>query len=67
LRSLDELPPLAELSALEDLDPQLDLPVADALEIVPGAEQDSGVSAANTDAYAAALPSGLLAGHDAPP
>ncbi len=69
LRSLDELPPLAELSALEDLDPQLDLPVADAEEIVPGAEQDGGVSALSTaDAYAPALASGLSAGpHDAQP
>jgi segregation and condensation protein B len=63
LRSLDELPPLADLSALEDLDPQLDLPVADAGQIAPGAEEDGGVNAAsNTDAYAAAAPSGHLAG-----
>lgn len=29
LRSIDELPPLAELKAMVDLNPQLDLPVAD--------------------------------------
>jgi len=63
LRSLDELPPLVELSAFEDLDPQLDLPVAGAGQSAPGAEEEGGVSAvANTSAYAAAAPSGLVAG-----
>jgi segregation and condensation protein B len=58
LRNLDELPPLAELRALEDLDPQLDLQVA-------GDEPSAG-PAANADGYAAAAPSGLVAGpHDA--
>jgi segregation and condensation protein B len=50
LRSLDELPPLAELRLLEDLDPQLDLPVTSALEGAP----------ANADDYAGAAPSGLV-------
>jgi segregation and condensation protein B len=42
LKALDQLPPLAELKSLEDLDPQLALPelvsvsVADELDIVPG-------------------------------
>jgi len=62
LRSLDELPPLAELRALEDLDPQLDLPVAGAAEATPTGEEGGGLGAANTDEYAAALPSGLVAG-----
>jgi segregation and condensation protein B len=62
LRSLDELPPLAELGALEDLDPQLDLPVA-GVEVTPGPPQEEGGSAAaNTDEYAAEGPSDLLAG-----
>src|SRR5208283_5413070 len=49
LRSLDELPPLAELRALEDLDPQLDLPVAGAAEATPTGEEGGGLGAANTD------------------
>jgi segregation and condensation protein B len=40
LKTLEQLPPLAELRALEDLDPQLDLPepigeIIDALEAMP--------------------------------
>jgi segregation and condensation protein B len=77
LRSLDELPPLAELRALEDLDPQLDLPVAGEADLAPDApeapdapaarEDATRSAAANTDEYAAAAPSGLLAGpRDAP-
>jgi segregation and condensation protein B len=63
LRSLDELPPLAELRALEDLDPQLDLPVTGEAPAAPGSEQEGAASAAaNTDEYAAAAPSALLAG-----
>jgi segregation and condensation protein B len=61
LRSLDELPPLAELSALEELDPQLDLPVAGELPLPPGAEEQGAVSTAvHSDEYTGAP--GLLAG-----
>jgi segregation and condensation protein B len=53
LRSLDELPPLAELRALEELDPQLDLQVA-AVERGPEAGPEGGASvAANADGYGA--------------
>ena len=54
LRSLDELPPLAELRALEDLDPQLDLPVA-TVQLAP----ESGDEA---DGYVTTGAPGLLAG-----
>jgi segregation and condensation protein B len=61
LSSLDELPPLAELRALEDLDPQLELPVAGEAGAAPDAQEEGTHSAAaNTDEYAAAA--GLLAG-----
>jgi len=61
LSSLDELPPLAELRALEDLDPQIELPVAGEAGAAPDAQEEGTHSAAaNTDEYAAAA--GLLAG-----
>ncbi|MBM4198260.1 MAG: SMC-Scp complex subunit ScpB [Gammaproteobacteria bacterium] len=56
LRSIDELPPLAELKAMVDLNPQLDLPVAyePALIAEPAAAQADVVEAcAAVDASAA--------------
>ena len=41
LRTLDELPPLAELKAMVDLNPQLALPVAESDEGLPGAGDES--------------------------
>lgn len=62
LRSIDELPPLAELKAMADLNPQLTLPVAgDAEEAEAGAEAAEVTDAeghAQTGDLAAAVASG---------
>jgi segregation and condensation protein B len=42
LRSIDELPPLAELKAMADLNPQLTLPVAGDAEDIEGADSVEG-------------------------
>jgi segregation and condensation protein B len=39
LRALDELPPLAEIKQMIDLNPQLTLPVADTTETVAATEE----------------------------
>ncbi len=54
LRSLEELPTLAELRALNDIDPQIPLPVAGALP-QPVGEEDGGAGAAGAPALAAAI------------
>jgi segregation and condensation protein B len=52
LRSLEEMPPLAELKAMADLNPQLDLPVADepALVAVPAEAAEAAVVAEGVEA-----------------
>ena len=50
LRSIDELPPLAELKAMADLNPQLMLPVAGDLEATEATETADGGDAVETPA-----------------
>jgi segregation and condensation protein B len=57
LRSLDDLPPLAELRALSEIDPQLSLPVA-------GESAMAGETGAPETAVAAAVDESVLAGGD---
>lgn len=53
LREIDDLPPLAELKALAELNPQLDLPVADeSLAALPGPAPDDEMLEAEADAEA---------------
>ncbi len=61
LKTLDQLPPLAELKSLEELDPQLALPEPIAALVAsedPTPEQDAPQEAANDDPAAAAEDSG---------
>lgn len=54
LRSIDELPPLAELKAMADLNPQLMLPVAGDAEGAEGSEGvESGIHEGETAAVVA--------------
>ncbi len=55
LKSLDDLPPLADLRMLGELDPQLDLPVA-------GEEDEGGANDAEAQLAGASAPAGLVAG-----
>jgi segregation and condensation protein B len=57
LRSIDELPPLAELKAMADLNPQLDLPVSDepVVTALPTDDASPTDDALPTDAAAAPI------------